>query len=276
MKHIFNFAWLLIPAMLIFASCDKTETSPPAPDDPLSEYTLIGEESATTLGYTLKLYAGENLFVGYNYMLVKVTNTSSKEVVENATITFKPVMSMTSMTHTTPTEQPIFNSSLNVYEGTTTFIMPTTAMGTWTYEIIVKDGQGNEETVTFAITVIEKSEKVFYSFLSDHDNTTTLIVALVGPLKPEVGINDYEIVIYEKKTMMDFPAMENLTVEIEPIMPSMGHGSPNNVNPTHVTNGHYMGKVNFTMTGYWKIDQVIKTPASGTIMNDAGYFDITL
>jgi len=37
-------------------------------------------------------------------------------------------------------------------------------------------------------------------------------------------------------------------------MPSMGHGSPNNVNPVLTKNGHYKGKVNFTMTGDWRIN----------------------
>ncbi|MDZ7648356.1 MAG: FixH family protein [Cytophagales bacterium] len=37
-------------------------------------------------------------------------------------------------------------------------------------------------------------------------------------------------------------------------MPSMGHGSPNNVNPTHSSKGSYKGKVNFTMTGDWRLN----------------------
>ena len=275
MKRIIKLLTLALPALLIIASCDKDETTTPTtPDDPLSEYTAIGEENAATLGYTLKLYANEDLFMGYNYMLVKVTNTSTKEVVENATVTFNPMMDMGAMKHTCPTEQPTYNSSLSVYEGTTTFIMPTTAMGDWTFNIIVKDDQGNEEIIPFAVTVVAKTEKVFYSFVSDANSNQTLFVALVGPLMPEVGINDYEIVIYERQSMMSFPPLETVSVEIEPTMPSMGHGSPNNVHPTHTTNGHYMGKVNFTMTGYWKIDQEIKT-GSGDLMNDDGYMDIT-
>ncbi len=37
-------------------------------------------------------------------------------------------------------------------------------------------------------------------------------------------------------------------------MPSMGHGSPNNVNPVHRELGHYHGSVNFTMTGDWLVE----------------------
>jgi hypothetical protein len=41
-------------------------------------------------------------------------------------------------------------------------------------------------------------------------------------------------------------------------MPTMNHGSPNNVNPVHKGNGHYKGKVNFTMTGLWRLHFTLK------------------
>jgi hypothetical protein len=74
-------------------------------------------------------------------------------------------------------------------------------------------------------------------------------------------------------SMMSFPPATDLTIEIDPQMPSMGHGSPNNVNPVHTANGHYLGSVNFNMTGAWRIYLVIKK-GSRTISNKA-YFDIT-
>ena len=87
-------------------------------------------------------------------------------------------------------------------------------------------------------------------------------------------MNDFEIVLHKKVSMMDFPAIENYTIEIVPEMPSMGHGSPNNVNPIHLANGHYIGKVNFTMTGLWKIK--LKLYKNGTLISDDQFFEITL
>ncbi len=56
-------------------------------------------------------------------------------------------------------------------------------------------------------------------------------------------------------------------------MPSMEHGSPNNLNPTDFGNGHYKGKVNFTMTGMWRINIDIY---DGTVAKDTTcFFDIT-
>jgi hypothetical protein len=74
--------------------------------------------------------------------------------------------------------------------------------------------------------------------------------------------------------MMDWPYEPYLAVEIEPEMPSMNHGSPNNVNPTHIGDGHYKGVVNFTMTGWWRVNMKIKD-GEGNILTDDVYFDIT-
>ena len=58
--------------------------------------------------------------------------------------------------------------------------------------------------------------------------------------------------------MMEWPAVSDLNLEMEPWMVSMDHGSPNNIAPTHTAGGHYTGKVNFTMTGDWQIRLKIK------------------
>lgn len=55
---------------------------------------------------------------------------------------------------------------------------------------------------------------------------------------------------------MDFPLVQNYRIEVDPRMPGMGnHTSPNNVDLGYdATTGIYKGKLNFTMTGYWKIN----------------------
>ena len=74
--------------------------------------------------------------------------------------------------------------------------------------------------------------------------------------------------------MMSWPYEPYLNVEIDPQMPSMNHGSPNNVNPVHIENGHYLGVVNFTMTGWWQVNLLIKD-GEGNILADDVFFDIT-
>jgi hypothetical protein len=53
----------------------------------------------------------------------------------------------------------------------------------------------------------------------------------------------------------------------------MGHGSPNNVNPAHTTGARYAGKVNFTMTGLWRLNLRVQVPGEEPFET---YFDVTL
>ena len=121
---------------------------------------------------------------------------------------------------------------------------------------------------------MDKAEPQLFSFISAHDPNQRVFVALVHPKMPEIGINDFEVVVYERQTMMSWPAVEMLNIEIDPEMPTMGHGSPNNEHPTDIGEGHYLGKVNFTMSGYWKVNMKLMT-STNEMMKDDAFFDIT-
>lgn len=61
------------------------------------------------------------------------------------------------------------------------------------------------------------------------------------------GKHDFELTI--QATAIN----KNWQVQIEPDMPSMGHGSPGNQHPMPVGDGRYQGLVNFTMPGPWVV-----------------------
>jgi hypothetical protein len=67
--------------------------------------------------------------------------------------------------------------------------------------------------------------------------------------------------------------VNDYSIVLTPEMPSMGHGSPNNVNPTFSSNGHYTGKVNYTMTGDWRLN--LSLSQSGTLVKEL-YFDVVV
>ncbi len=112
---------------------------------------------------------------------------------------------------------------------------------------------GKSGKLTIPVTVAEPAQKRMLSFTSAVDNSTKYFVSLVEPAKPKVGINDLELVVYKRASMMSFPADSALSITFEPEMPTMNHGSPNNIHPAHKGIGHYKGKVNFTMTGLWRL-----------------------
>ncbi len=123
------------------------------------------------------------------------------------------------------------------------------------------------------LTITEPVLSKQKSFTAQH-NGSKYFISLIEPSTPKIGINDFEIAIYKKTSMMSWPADSSLSVTITPEMPSMGHGSPNNINPVHVGKGHYKGKVNYTMTGLWYVR--LKIYKNGSVISSDQYFEMTL
>jgi len=261
--------------ILSFSNCNKEDDPEPQPEAETPQQVLLGEEYALGAGLQVSYYGYEDPFVGYNKIFFEVKDSISGETVnENLTFDMVPMMDMGMMMHSCPTEPIMFNADLNQYEGAAVFVMPSTA-GTWTLNVVVSDtAMGSVGSAEFDLEVIQPEEAKLISFVSDIDPSATYFVSLIQPTNPKIGENDYEILINRRASMMDWPAEPYLTVEIEPEMPAMNHGSPNNVNPSSIGEGHYQGVVNFTMTGWWRVNMTIKN-GEGSVINNDSYFDIT-
>lgn len=264
-------------ASIGLASCDKTTTEPVVtPSDPFENLIYIGETEVVGAGAIAKLYAEDELFVGYNRIHVALFDSADHNLsLTDAQVTFKPMMDMGTMQHTCPIENPsaTVEDGTKTFKGAIVFIMPSTA-GNWSLKINVHNLANNQEGIaSYDLTVVEKAEPRLITFISEADSSK-LFVARIDPTNPEVGLNDIVFGIYKKESMMSFPAVDGFTIEMEPEMPSMNHGSPNNVNPVSKGNGMYQGVVNFTMTGYWKINLDFKT-ANGDDIKLGQYFDVT-
>jgi len=267
----------LVPILalgLIMGSCKKDDPqTEPDPVDPYEDLYKIGEADASFNELHIALYMGEEPFMGYNYVYAVVTDLTTNEVISNCNVTYLPMMDMGSMQHSSPVEQPMWNADTLAYAGTVTFIMPS-AGGTWTVSVKAENpATHNVGEAIFGLNVINKPEPKLFSFVSA-TNGDKIFVALVEPREPHTDMNDFDLVIYNKLDMLTFPPVSDLQISIEPEMPTMGHGSPNNVDPVSTGNGHYHGKVNFTMMGYWRVNMEIRD-ANGDLMYDQGYFDIT-
>lgn len=213
----------------------------------------------TTLGNTtikLTLYSAyDSLFVGYNPLYISLKDTVAGNEISNATVTIKPVMDMMTMKHSCPVDQPVYDATGKTYTGAAAFIMATQGAMGWTIGITTSiNGSTHTNTIPVTVKATPSSIKLISSVKDQND--VFHYVTLVHPQKPEqkTGMNDLEVAVYKRTDMMNFPAVDGLTLSFIPTMPSMGHDSPNNVNPVGIGNGHYKGKVNFSMTGDWRLD----------------------
>lgn len=241
----------IILSTLLSISCSEDEVQ----INPTEGLTKIGEGVASSSNTKVEIWADEELFVGYNMLYAKLSDATTGDAIDESMVQFIPMMNMLSgMKHSAPVDNPVSEQAVNsLFPGAINFIMPSgTDIGSWILKVKVQNQIRNvEDFVELDLNVITPEKTRMYSFATE--DGMKYFVSYHFMEKPKVGVNDFEVMIHTKQSMDSFPAVTDFTIIMEPEMPSMGHGSPNNVPPTHKGNGHYVGKVNFTMTGDWRI-----------------------
>ncbi len=267
-KYIYG---LLIATVMV--SCTK---DPINPQDQLN-YVKVGEAVSSGSTFNVEFFAADSLFVGYNKVYLKITEKLGGLPVTQASLVLHPLMDMVTFSHACPFDNPAENPDKDGYfAGAVMFSMIGT--NSWSLTVDVS-ANGKSETVLFPIDKVRSTNPVKKIVIIDSLSTgtgtwaiTKYPVSIVEPSEWKVGNNPFEITVHKMASMMSFPCCTDLTFEITPEMPSMGHGSPNNVNPVSQGNGHYLGNVNFTMTGAWRINLVVKK--GDRIVNRKAYFDV--
>lgn len=270
MKQFF-YAFKAITAVCIFMcflSCNKNKLPERLPT---ADLVKISEGYAIGAGTKISVYANSaTINTGYTKFYLALSDSATGHKIEQAGIQLSPMMDMGMMQHSSPYENPTSTLAQDgLFTCSVVFIMPSTA-GSWTIKIQITN-LSKVGVFTFPVVVADPIKSTMKSFTAMH-NSAKYFIALVQPTKPKVGINDLEIAVYKKETMMSFPADNSFTITNSPEMPTMGHGSPNNVNPISMGNGHYKGKVNFTMTGLWKLN--LDFLAGSAVVDSTQFFEI--
>lgn len=251
------YAYIVLAMLIITSSCQKDEnTSIENTNIPLLK---IAESFALGAATKVELWSDAELSTGRQNLFLALYDSTSKNIINKATVEIMPMMYMdmngSKMNHSAPFESPSLSTAENSkFPCSATFTMPSTGTsGVWKLNVKVKkEGDSKFGMAEIPITVKASSpERVKVITAADGSK---LVISYISPTKPKVGINDFEIKIHKRKDMMNFPADDSYSIVMTPEMPSMGHGSPNNINPVHIKNGLYKGKVNFTMTGDWRIN----------------------
>ena len=215
---------------------------------------------------SIELYNEKGMFeTGYNMISLRIKDNNTNTYVEDATISWMPVMQMPTMQHSCPkSEITKAIGKDTVYQG---FII---------YQMTFEDGSGWSFTldytindvdysVTETINVMQYENQNTASFMGSDDSR--YIVALIAPKAPSIAINNMKVGLFKMENMMTFPVVEDYTIALDPRMPGMGnHSSPNNTDLTYNSaDQFYYGNLSLTMTGYWKLNLKL-LDASGTVL----------
>lgn len=254
MKKLYAFVFLLA----LLAACKKDVDNKNI-TDPKEGLQKISEAYALGGSTKVELWAKSNLSTGHNQLFIALYDSISNQIINKAEVKVLPVMDMEmngmKMSHSAPCVQPENDRAENtLFPFGTVFTMPgNTEQSKWSFEVTVKrDGQAKTAKAKLGLKVGPSSpDRVKMLTTTDGDK---LVVACFFPGISKVGINELEMIVYRQRDKMNFLPAEDYLLGITPEMPAMGHGSPNNINPVYTKNGVYKGKVNFTMTGDWRIN----------------------
>ena len=180
-------------------------------------------------------------------------------------------MHMGSISHACPYSAISKVANTNtLYKGYFIFIMASDDVDYW--EITYDYTNGTDTIVSAAnrLTVNNPTGRVRYQSFIGSDNLSYFL-ALVEPTAPQVGTNDITAYLYKKVDMLTFNQVVTDIIQIDPRMPDMdNHTSPSNVNLTYdSTTGIYKGKLNMTMTGYWKVNLIVRDAGNTILKGDS-------
>ena len=233
--------------------------------------------------YNVYAYTKAGTFhTGYNEIYFVATKKSTGNYIKNFELTgITPLMHMVKMDmyHSTPVGPAAasFNDGyLAVKRSWVSFLMNTSEAGSWTlsYDAQVLGSKGG----------IEKKD-IVKSFKIGSD---TYFLSLVNPIDWKTGTNEIQAYVSKKSEKATNPyqiATETFTVDIDPRMPDMGnHTSPNNTPLVKQADGSYLGTINLTMTGLWRIHLTVRDAqgnvvAGGDDQSDGYsslYWDVTI
>lgn len=250
LKYIFA----IITLSVSFISCSDDDNVDPIEINPVEGLNKIYEISGAD--HVVQIYSEkQNLEVGYNELSIRIKDLASGEYVNNAELSWMPMMNMANMSHSAPHSMLSNSEESSVYKGHIVFQMASNETEYWEVKFIYNlNGEGKEETTRVSVSQPADGLKKTQVFTASDE--TRYVLAYVNPVAPKVALNDMQAVLYKMENMMSFPVVENFKITLDPRMPGMGnHSSPNNVDMTYnVADKIYKGKLSLTMTGYWKIN----------------------
>jgi len=259
MKALHTTLFLLF-GILFFGACSKE-------DNTVQPNEIQGLQKVTTLSnsqHTIDVYTANGQFqTGYNAVYFQIKN-SDGSLINNATANWTPLMHMMGMTHSCPVSSITKKeNSLSTYMGYLIFQMAGSEAEYWELTLNYTVN-GQNYTANSKIAVAEAPKRVVESFQGSDNNR--YVLALIAPGKPQVGENEMKVAFYKMQDMLNFVPVNQYRIKIDPRMPGMGnHTSPNNTDLLQQANAVYAGKLNLTMTGYWRINLQV-ADAAGTIL----------
>ena len=207
---------------------------------------------------------------GYNKISVKISTPNNEDVITD--VTFRPSYTdKEGRKITIPYSYNLIKSMKdNSFHGFVVFNTPkkysvlnathTGIKTPWNIEITYKVN-GTAYSIQNTLNVLDTRNPNLNMTQFQGRDGKKYMIALTAPEIPKVALNDLSAGIWVQQPDSTYTVANNYLLELDPRMPGedMGnHSSPDNQDLTQGADGFYHGKVNYTMSGYWTLNFILK------------------
>lgn len=219
--------------------------------------------------HTLELYTPSGHFkTGYNAISIRIKDNTTNNFVENATLSWMPMMEMPTKAHSCP--KSAISKAVDkktMYEGFVVFQMTNADGSGWSLKIDYTIN-GVAYSVTSDIEVAQSTLQNVTSFTGA--DQVRYVLALIEPKAPKIAVNKMKVGLFKMESMLSFPIVSDYKITLDPRMPSMGnHGSPNNTDLVFDdVDQLYHGNLSLTMSGYWVLNLKLLNAANAVLKGE--------
>ena len=212
-------------------------------------------QELTNATHTVELFNTSGKFeTGYNAISIRIKDNATNNYLENASLSWMPMMQMHTMQHSCPTSVISKTAGKStIYEGYIVYQMANLDGSGWSLKVDYTIN-GINYAVNSDIMVMQSKHQNVTSFTGADDSR--YIIAMIAPSAPKIAVNKLELGLFKMDSMHSYPMAEDYKITLDPRMPGMGnHSSPNNTDLTYNSAEQlYEGDLSLTMTGYWKLN----------------------
>lgn len=231
---------------------------------------LLKVQEFTTDTHVVEAFTESGKFIqGYNDITLRIKDKTTGKYIENAQISWMPVMNMMTTNHSCPKSLITkVTDAKTTYNGYIVFQMAENEMEGW--DLTLDYSIGGVNFMAKDDISVPKSARQVVTAVTGSDGKR-YIIALMEPSDPKVAVNNMRVGLYTMENMMSFPAVKNFSIDLDPRMPGMGnHSSPNNQNLAfNSVENVYDGKLSLTMTGYWKLNLILRNAVGEALKGES-------
>lgn len=223
------------------------------------------------------------LYIGYNELRARIMDSRTQQPADGIQkLTFLPILQLENQkSDSGPHQYQLsFQADKGYYTGFSVFPHASDAEREW--EIYLGVESSDQYVQEYAEVQVHPQENKNLSMTQFTGNDQQdYYIALISPQVPKVAENELVAGVYKRDSVVpaeddEFPnpqayrfsVVDDYTLQLDPRMPeaSMGnHSSPGNKDLVQSQDGWYRGLVNYTMTGNWTLNLMMRDQAGNVI-----------